>query len=171
LETVDKKEAITAVEESSIVFIDEIDKICTSRDSVRECADASAEGVQRDLLPLIEERSLVPVRQRQYRLHSLCASGPSVKPSDRNCKVVSRFVSGERTHGDDVDLDRTRRQSHSSTGELNFYRRSHTRIRRRRHSKLLAWPPCSTERRISERERLHHGHGTDYGTLRLAWQK
>jgi ATP-dependent HslUV protease ATP-binding subunit HslU len=54
-----KKEAITAVEESSIVFIDEIDKICTSRDS-GSSADASAEGVQRDLLPLIEERSSVP---------------------------------------------------------------------------------------------------------------
>jgi ATP-dependent HslUV protease ATP-binding subunit HslU len=56
LETVDlKKEAITAVEESGIVFIDEIDKICSSRDSYRsKSTDASAEGVQRDLLPLIE---------------------------------------------------------------------------------------------------------------------
>lgn len=47
-----KKEAITAVEDSGIVFIDEIDKICSSGDY--RGADASAEGVQRDLLPLIE---------------------------------------------------------------------------------------------------------------------
>jgi len=47
-----QKEAVAAVEESGIVFIDEIDKICNSGDY--RGADASAEGVQRDLLPLIE---------------------------------------------------------------------------------------------------------------------
>ncbi len=46
------KTAIQLVEESGIVFIDEIDKICSSGDY--KSADASAEGVQRDLLPLIE---------------------------------------------------------------------------------------------------------------------
>ena len=46
LEKVDlKKEAIAAVEESGIVFIDEIDKICSSRDYNSRSADASAEGV------------------------------------------------------------------------------------------------------------------------------
>ena len=56
LENVDlKKSAIAAAEESGIVFIDEIDKICSSRDGFSSrSADASAEGVQRDLLPLIE---------------------------------------------------------------------------------------------------------------------
>jgi ATP-dependent HslUV protease ATP-binding subunit HslU len=56
LDNVDlKKTAITAVEESAIVVIDEIDKICSSRDGYpSRSADASAEGVQRDLLPLIE---------------------------------------------------------------------------------------------------------------------
>jgi ATP-dependent HslUV protease ATP-binding subunit HslU len=56
LENVDlKKHAITAVEESGIVFLDEIDKICSSREGFSSrSADASAEGVQRDLLPLIE---------------------------------------------------------------------------------------------------------------------
>jgi ATP-dependent HslUV protease ATP-binding subunit HslU len=47
-----QKEAIQSVEESGIVFIDEIDKICNTGDY--RGADASAEGVQRDLLPLIE---------------------------------------------------------------------------------------------------------------------
>ena len=45
-------EAIQAVEQNGIVFIDEIDKICAR--SERVGADVSREGVQRDLLPLIE---------------------------------------------------------------------------------------------------------------------
>ncbi len=46
------REAISAVENDGIVFLDEIDKI-TGRDGARG-ADVSREGVQRDLLPLIE---------------------------------------------------------------------------------------------------------------------
>ncbi|MCW0233064.1 MAG: ATP-dependent protease ATPase subunit HslU [Ferrovibrio sp.] len=47
------KEAIEAVEQNGIVFIDEIDKIC-ARSEYRGGGDVSREGVQRDLLPLIE---------------------------------------------------------------------------------------------------------------------
>ena len=47
------KEAIAAVEQDGIVFIDEIDKIVSSAE-LRHGADASSEGVQRDLLPIIE---------------------------------------------------------------------------------------------------------------------
>jgi ATP-dependent HslUV protease ATP-binding subunit HslU len=47
------REAITAVEQNGIVFLDEIDKICARSDQ-RIGADVSREGVQRDLLPLIE---------------------------------------------------------------------------------------------------------------------
>jgi len=46
------QEAIKTVENNGIVFLDEIDKIC-ARES-RIGADVSREGVQRDLLPLIE---------------------------------------------------------------------------------------------------------------------
>jgi ATP-dependent HslUV protease ATP-binding subunit HslU len=46
------QEAIKVVENNGIVFLDEIDKIC-ARDG-RIGADVSREGVQRDLLPLIE---------------------------------------------------------------------------------------------------------------------
>jgi ATP-dependent HslUV protease ATP-binding subunit HslU len=46
------QEAIKIVEQNGIVFLDEIDKIC-ARDG-RIGADVSREGVQRDLLPLIE---------------------------------------------------------------------------------------------------------------------
>ncbi len=47
-------EAITAVENNGIVFLDEIDKICSRGDGLKGGADVSREGVQRDLLPLIE---------------------------------------------------------------------------------------------------------------------
>jgi ATP-dependent HslUV protease ATP-binding subunit HslU len=47
------KEAIFAAEQNGIVFIDEIDKIA-GRSEQRFGADVSREGVQRDLLPLIE---------------------------------------------------------------------------------------------------------------------
>jgi ATP-dependent HslUV protease ATP-binding subunit HslU len=48
--------AITAVEENGIVFLDEIDKVCARSDA--RGADVSREGVQRDLLPLIEGTSV-----------------------------------------------------------------------------------------------------------------
>ena len=48
-------EAVEAVENDGIVFLDEIDKICrVTSDSGRVGGDVSREGVQRDLLPLIE---------------------------------------------------------------------------------------------------------------------
>jgi ATP-dependent HslUV protease ATP-binding subunit HslU len=47
-------EAISAVENNGIVFLDEIDKICSRSDAGRVGGDVSREGVQRDLLPLIE---------------------------------------------------------------------------------------------------------------------
>lgn len=46
-------DAIHAVEQNGIVFLDEIDKIC-ARSEHRGGGDVSREGVQRDLLPLIE---------------------------------------------------------------------------------------------------------------------
>ncbi len=47
-----KTRALNAVEQQGIVFIDEIDKVCRRGDS--QGADVSRDGVQRDLLPLIE---------------------------------------------------------------------------------------------------------------------
>ncbi len=48
-----KRQAIESVEQNGIVFIDEIDKIC-KRGSQNSGPDVSREGVQRDLLPLVE---------------------------------------------------------------------------------------------------------------------
>ncbi|QFS84658.1 ATP-dependent protease ATPase subunit HslU [Roseivivax sp. THAF40] len=47
-----KREAIQSVEQNGIVFLDEIDKVCARADA--KGGDVSREGVQRDLLPLIE---------------------------------------------------------------------------------------------------------------------
>lgn len=47
-----KEQAIFSVEQNGIVFIDEIDKICKREGA--NSADVSREGVQRDLLPLVE---------------------------------------------------------------------------------------------------------------------
>lgn len=47
-----KAAALEAVEQNGIVFLDEIDKVCARADA--RGADVSREGVQRDLLPLIE---------------------------------------------------------------------------------------------------------------------
>lgn len=87
LETVDlKKEAVAAVEESGIVFIDEIDKICSARDSFSSrSADASAEGVQRDLLPLIEGTTINTKYgnvKTDYILFVASGAFHAVKPSD-----------------------------------------------------------------------------------------
>ncbi len=76
-------EAIAAVEQNGIVFLDEIDKI-TAR-SERVGADVSREGVQRDLLPLIEGTTVTTKHGTVKTDHVLfVASGAFhlAKPSD-----------------------------------------------------------------------------------------
>jgi ATP-dependent HslUV protease ATP-binding subunit HslU len=77
------KEAIAAVEQNGIVFLDEIDKICAR--SERFGADVSREGVQRDLLPLIEGTT-VPTKHGPVKTDHILfiASGAFhlAKPSD-----------------------------------------------------------------------------------------
>jgi len=78
-----RREALTAVEQNGIVFLDEIDKI--SRGEHRGGADVSREGVQRDLLPLIEGTSVTTKHGAVRTEHILfIASGAfhNSKPSD-----------------------------------------------------------------------------------------
>jgi len=78
-----QREAIHAVEQNGIVFIDEIDKICAR--SERSGADVSREGVQRDLLPLIEGTTVATKHGSIKTDHILfVASGAFhiAKPSD-----------------------------------------------------------------------------------------
>ena len=77
------EDAIRAVEQNGIVFIDEIDKICAR--SERTSGDVSREGVQRDLLPLIEGTTVSTKYGMVKTDHILfIASGAfhTAKPSD-----------------------------------------------------------------------------------------
>jgi ATP-dependent HslUV protease ATP-binding subunit HslU len=78
------REAIETVENNGIVFLDEIDKIC-ARSEFRGGADVSREGVQRDLLPLIEGTTVATKHGSVKTDHILfIASGAfhTAKPSD-----------------------------------------------------------------------------------------
>ena len=77
------REAVRATEEDGIVFLDEIDKVAARKD--RGGADVSREGVQRDLLPLIEGTTVSTKRGPVNTDHILfIASGAFhvAKPSD-----------------------------------------------------------------------------------------
>ena len=77
------QEAIISVEQNGIVFLDEIDKICARAE--RQGADVSREGVQRDLLPLIEGTTVTTKHGPVKTDHILfIASGAFhvAKPSD-----------------------------------------------------------------------------------------
>ncbi len=77
------REAMTTVENDGIVFLDEIDKITARSD--RHGADVSREGVQRDLLPLIEGTTVATKHGTVKTDHILfIASGAFhlAKPSD-----------------------------------------------------------------------------------------
>lgn len=79
------KEAISVVENHGIVFLDEVDKICARSDGQRSGADVSREGVQRDLLPLIEGTTVATKHGNVRTDHVLfIASGAFhlSKPSD-----------------------------------------------------------------------------------------
>jgi ATP-dependent HslUV protease ATP-binding subunit HslU len=86
------KEAIASVENNGIVFLDEIDKI-TAR-SERLGADVSREGVQRDLLPLLEG-STVPTKHGPVKTDHVLfiASGAfhMAKPSDMLPELQGRL--------------------------------------------------------------------------------
>ncbi|HWB48235.1 MAG TPA: ATP-dependent protease ATPase subunit HslU [Stellaceae bacterium] len=79
------REAIAAVEQNGIVFIDEIDKICGRSERGGGTAEVSREGVQRDLLPLIEGTTVATKHGPVKTDHVLfIASGAFhlAKPSD-----------------------------------------------------------------------------------------
>jgi ATP-dependent HslUV protease ATP-binding subunit HslU len=88
-----RREALQAVEQNGIVFLDEIDKI-TARSERVGGADVSREGVQRDLLPLIEGTSVTTKHGAVRTEHILfIASGAfhNSKPSDMLPELQGRL--------------------------------------------------------------------------------
>ena len=86
------REAVQRAENAGIVFIDEIDKIATSRD--RHGVDVSREGVQRDLLPIVEGSTVTtkygPVRT-DHVLFIAAGAFHMSKPSDLIPEMQGRF--------------------------------------------------------------------------------
>jgi ATP-dependent HslUV protease ATP-binding subunit HslU len=87
-----KTQALDAVEQHGIVFLDELDKV--TRSSGTQGADVSREGVQRDLLPLVEG-STVNTKYGMVKTDHILfiASGAfhTSKPSDMIPELQGRF--------------------------------------------------------------------------------
>ena len=86
-----REQAVRRVEESGIVFLDEIDKIAR-RDT--QGADVSREGVQRDLLPLIEGSSVQTkhgIVRTDHVLFIAAGAFHSSRPSDLVPELQGRF--------------------------------------------------------------------------------
>ncbi len=103
------QEAIRKVEQSGIIFLDEIDKIA-GKEGGGTGPDVSREGVQRDLLPLVEGSTVTtkygPVRS-DHILFIASGAFHTVKPSDLIPELQGRFPIR-------VELD--------SLGQAEFYR-------------------------------------------------
>ncbi len=86
------RQAIDRAENSGIIFIDEIDKIAS--DETRSGADVSGEGVQRDLLPVVEGTQ-VNTRYGQVKTDHVLFIGAGAftvsKPSDLIPELQGRF--------------------------------------------------------------------------------
>ncbi|HRU04501.1 MAG TPA: ATP-dependent protease ATPase subunit HslU, partial [Candidatus Brocadiia bacterium] len=87
------EEAVHRAENQGIIFIDEIDKVC-SREDGKHGPDVSREGVQRDLLPIIEGSTVTsrhgPVRTDHILFIAAGAFHVS-KPSDMIPELQGRF--------------------------------------------------------------------------------
>jgi ATP-dependent HslUV protease ATP-binding subunit HslU len=86
--------AVQRVEQSGIVFLDEIDKVAAGAQSGRSGPDVSREGVQRDLLPIVEGSTVQtkhgPVRT-DHILFVAAGAFHVAKPSDLIPELQGRF--------------------------------------------------------------------------------
>ena len=89
-----KEEAVRKAEEAGIIFIDEIDKIASGSDKKGGGPDVSREGVQRDLLPIVEGTSVntkFGVVKTDHVLFIAAGAFHISKPSDLIPELQGRF--------------------------------------------------------------------------------
>src|SRR6267154_2113202 len=91
------QESINAVENNGIVFLDEIDKICV-RDG-RSGGDVSREGVQRDLLPLLQGR--LPIR---VELEALTRDDMRRILTEPEASLIKQYIALMQTEGVTLDI-------------------------------------------------------------------
>jgi ATP-dependent HslUV protease ATP-binding subunit HslU len=88
------QEAVRLAEQSGIIFIDEIDKIARSGGASTSSADVSREGVQRDILPIVEGSTVMtkygPVKT-DHILFIAAGAFHMAKPSDLIPELQGRF--------------------------------------------------------------------------------
>lgn len=98
-------EALQNAEQNGIIFIDEIDKIA-SGNSLRSGADVSREGVQRDILPIVEG-SVVNTKYGPVKTDHMLFIGAGAfhvsKPSDLIPELQGRFPINVELHNLDKD--------------------------------------------------------------------
>ena len=89
-----KEEALRKAEEAGIIFIDEIDKIASSHNKGGGGPDVSREGVQRDLLPIVEGSTVNTkhgVIKTDHVLFIAAGAFHMSKPSDLIPELQGRF--------------------------------------------------------------------------------
>jgi len=89
-----RERAVERVEQSGIVFIDEIDKVAARQGAGGQGPDVSREGVQRDLLPLVEGSSVQTkhgVVRTDHILFIAAGAFHVAKPSDLIPELQGRF--------------------------------------------------------------------------------
>ena len=87
-------DAIERVEQSGIVFLDELDKVATGGADSKQGPDVSRQGVQRDLLPIVEGSTVItkygPVKT-DHILFVAAGAFHQSKPSDLMPELQGRF--------------------------------------------------------------------------------
>jgi len=89
-----KSDALKRVEQSGIIFLDEIDKVCSGSQGGYKSADVSREGVQRDLLPIIEGSTVMTKYGMVKTDHILFIAAGAfhiARPSDLVPELQGRF--------------------------------------------------------------------------------
>ncbi len=88
------EKAVTRVEQSGIIFLDEIDKIAAGAGAGKGGPDVSREGVQRDLLPIVEGTSVhtkYGIVRTDHILFMASGAFHVAKPSDLLPELQGRF--------------------------------------------------------------------------------